>query len=248
MHAAVFTNGPMMGKRLSGGSKLTRGRVVGEFAAGAAAGGVAGLAVRRRHRRLGYATAVLGVTCGVMRAWTRSFTGWTPCGRVLSAEHEMDLRKSFDDEGPRHSWLGRFSTDFRSYAVGYGDLPDDVLEGVGGLILLVQEFAPVDVGGTHAAAASDFAQLSAKRGIVAWGLVPLEMSAEPALEGVLVILGSANVLDAATAASMLARVGARDAVGMDQRGAVMMGAGRSFLIRRPMLHRQALQTYGLCCR
>jgi len=112
----------------------------------------------------------------------------------------------------------------------------------------VQEFAPVDVSGTDAAAASDFAQLSAKRGIVAWGLVPLEMSAEPALEGVLVILGSANVLDAATAASMLARVGARDAVGMDQRGAVMMGAGRSFLIRRPMLHRQALQTYGLCCR
>jgi hypothetical protein len=247
MDAAVFTNGPMMGKRLSRRSKLTRRRVAGEFAARTAAGAAAGLAVRRRHRRLGGATAALGLAYGSMRAWTRSFTHWTPCGRVVSAEHQINELKSFDDEGPRHSWFGRFSTDFQSYAIGYGDLPSDVVEGLGGLILLVQDFAPVGAGGTGAGPGSDFAQLSAKRGIVAWGLVPLETSAEAGLEGVLIVLGSDHALDAATAAWMLAEIGARDAVGMDQRGAVMMGAGRSFLIRRPRLHRQAMQTYGLCC-
>jgi hypothetical protein len=75
----------------------------------------------------------------------------------------------------------------------------------------------------------------------------LEGQANRGLAGVIVVLGSREALDAETAARVLARLGARDAVGMDQSGCVMMGTRRSLLVGPPRLHRQAMQTYGLCC-
>jgi hypothetical protein len=244
MEAAVFTNGPMMGKRLSPRSKLTRRRVAWEFAAGAGTGAIAGLGLGRAGRG-GYALGAVGAAFGSLHAWRRAFTQWAPCGHAVSAALGIRQQSSFDGEGSRHSWFGRFGTDFRSYAVGHGDLPVDVVEGLGGLILLVDRFAPVDASGPGPG--SDFAVLAHKRGIVAWGLVPLEVRANPRLAGVIVVLGSREALDAATAARLLARLGARDAVGMDQSGCVMMGARRSLLVGPPPLHRQAMQTYGLCC-
>jgi hypothetical protein len=64
--------------------------------------------------------------------------------------------------------------------------------------------------------------------------------------GVLFVLGSRE-RTAAEAGVTLAALGARDAVTMDQRGSVMLGAGRSFAIGPPLPHRQLIQHYGLCC-
>jgi hypothetical protein len=244
---AMFTNGPMMGRRLSPRSKLTRRRVAWEFIAAAVGAGATAAFGLGRAGFSRYALGAIGAACGSVHAWRRSFTQWRPCGHVISAEHRIRQQVSFDHESPRHSWLGRFSTDFRSYAIGYGDLPGDVVEGMGGLILLVQDFAPVRGSGTGVGSGSDFAQLSHKRGIVAWGLVPLRMSGDPDLTGVIAVLGSRKALDAAMAARLLCRIGARDAVGLDQSGSAMMGARQSFLVGPPPLHRQAMQTYGLCC-
>jgi hypothetical protein len=247
MDFAMFTNGPMMGRRLSPRSKLTRRRVAWEFVGAAVgAGAIAALGLGRAGYSR-YALGAVGAACGSVHAWRRSFTGWRPCGHVISAQHRIREQVSFDHESPRHSWIGRFSTDFQSYVIGYGDLPENVVEGLGGLIMLVQDFAPVRGNGPGVGPGSDFAQLRHKRGIIAWGLVPLRMSGDPDLAGVIVILGSQKAFDAATAARLLARIGARDAVGMDQSGSVMMGARQSFLVGPPPLHRQSMQTYGLCC-
>lgn len=233
--AAVFTNGPMMGKRVFPGVKVTRARVAVELAGALLAGGALG----------GLAGAVLG---GAISA-ARSFRHWEPCGFIAGAGEGCTRRRSFDGESARHSWIGRTGVPFGTYAVGYGDLPEDVVEGVGGLLLLVAGGRVVSGPG----AGADLDALGDKPGVAAWGLVPLGESgasadgggaaARPA--GVLAVLGSPR-MTAAAAAGLLAGLGADAAVGTDQRGAVMLGVGATCVIRPPW-HRQAMQDYGLCC-
>jgi hypothetical protein len=251
--AALFTNGPMMGKRVWPGVKQTRAVVAAELGLAAAGGALAGAAPAGRRVGAGAAGRVaggaIGATLGSLAIWTHAFRRWTPCGQVAAAAAGINLRKSFDDEGLRHSWIGRYADGFSDYQIGYGDLPAGIVEGVGGLLMLVQDHAPADIkhrSGVSADAAdvgADLTMLGAKPGIVAWGLVPLEVRG---LDGVIAVFGS-RVMDANTAAEVLARIGARAAVGMDQRGAVMLGMRGSCLIRPPR-HRQVMQTYGLCCR
>jgi hypothetical protein len=62
-----------------------------------------------------------------------------------------------------------------------------------------------------------------------------------------VVIGGQR-LTAAAAAEILCRAGARAAVAMDQSGCAMMGAYGRFMVGPPGYHRQAMQTYGLCCR
>ena len=244
--ASVFTNGPMMGKRL-GRQKLTRDRAAWELArwctAGAVTGFLAGSSSRSRRR---FRTAFAGATVASSATWLRMFSGWVPCGDVLGRAAGIADRRNFGLEGAGHSWFGRFSIGFDSYAVGSGQPPEGVLEGLGGVISLVRDFqAPSSTPGSRSYDA-DFAALSTKKGVAAWGLVPLDTAAATNLPGVLVVLASRE-LDAAAAAALLCSIGARDAVAMDQGGSVMLGAGREFAAGPPPLHRQAMQTYGLCC-
>jgi hypothetical protein len=252
LDAAVFTNGPMMGRRLPGGRKVTRSRVPLEFALCAAVGTAAGLGVARlAGPRQGW---LLGGVAGGAVAWRRTLTGWVPCGRVRGRAGGIDDRRNFDDEGSGHAWLGRFGREFASYRIDGGDLPDGVEEGTGGLILLVRDFAVVGGEADDAGDGRDLARLGHKHGVVAWGLVPVPGPAPgvPGVPsatgaGVVVVLGGRR-LGTATAAAILQAMGARAAVATDQSGSVLMGSGRRCVLPPPSLPRQSIQLYGLCCR
>ena len=241
LDAAVFTNGPMMGKRLGGRRKLTRRWAASELMRWTSGGAVGGFLLGRESRsRLG--AALGGAALGTLHAWRRIFTSWSACGDVLSRRNGIVDRRNFDFEGETHAWFGRFSTEFGSYAVGDGQLPDGVSEGLGGLIRIVRAFEPAGMTRCD----SDFAALSAKKGVAAWGLVPLACRSGER-DGILVVLASRR-LDAAAAAALLCSIGTREAVATDQSGSVMMGARQEFMVGPPPIHRQAMQTYGLCCR
>ncbi len=256
LDAAIFTNGPMMGKRLGRTRKVTRGSAAWEFAIWTGMGIICGLA---SGWRLGspYLGGVGGAIIGVGLAWLRIFTNWVPCGAVISAYSGIDDQRPFD--GERHAWLGRSGHDFSSYRVGLGDPPKGVCEGLGGLILLVRNFRPAGTKIGDVAFNDDFAQLSKKNGVVAWGLVPLDRAAHSADErgpeinrteapaGVIVVIGSRG-LNAEVVAARLCAIGTRDAVAMDQRACIMMGAAGQFMIGPPPLHRQDMQRYGLYCQ
>lgn len=242
--ASVFTNGPMMGKWL-GRRKLTRERAAWQLARSGAAGAVAGFAAGSSPRsRRPYGTALAGAAVAGSATWRRIFTGWIPCGVVLGRQAGIADLRDFEHEGTGHSWFGRSSTGFDSYAVGSGHPAGDIVEGLGGVISLVRDFRPPSrTPGSHGYDAA-FAALANKRGVAAWGLVPLDSADLP---GVLVVLAS-RTHDAAAAAALLCSIGARDAVAMDQGMSVMLGIRREFAVGPPPLHRQAMQTYGLCCR
>jgi hypothetical protein len=129
-------------------------------------------------------------------------------------------------------------------------LPPDLVEGAGGLIRLVRDFAPAGSRAEHAARDRDFLELKQKRGVVAWGLAPIEtgqVSGGGVPAGVLVVLGSKDAT-AAAAADQLCQAGVRDAVATDQRGMVMLGSRGRFMIGPPTALRQAIQVYGFCCQ
>jgi hypothetical protein len=246
LDAAVFTNGPMMGRRLPRGRKMTRSSVPLEFAIWAAVGTAVGLGVARTAGLRG--SWLLGGVAGGAIAWRRTLTGWVPCGRVRSRADGLDDRRNFDHEGDRHAWFGRFGGDFASYRIDGGDLPAGIEEGAGGLILLVRDFTVVGRQVGDPGYCRDFAEDSHKKGVVAWGLVPGGPAAHPAQgAGVLIVLGGRR-LRAAAAAAILQAIGTRDAVATDQRGSVLMGSGRECVLRPPSLPRQSMQLYGLRCR
>jgi hypothetical protein len=247
LDATLFTNGPMMGKRLAG-SKVTRSRVAAEFllwvAAGVGLGAGAALAGLPRWRHGWWFGGTVGTAAGALAAWRRSFAGWVPCGLVLGQAGRIDERRNFDHEGGRHAWLGRSGVGFASYQIRDGDLPAGIEEGTGGLILLLRDYQIAGRRVGDPQYRRDFAELAEKKGVVAWALVPIGAGPDA---GVLVVLGGRK-LDAASAASVLHGIGARDAVATDQSGSVMMGSGDGWLLPAPSLPRQSMQVYGLYCR
>ena len=248
LDAALFTNGPMMGKRLAGGAKVTRSRVPAEFgwwvAVGAGLGAGAGLAGPWRSRRGRWFGGTIGIAAGALLAWRRSFTGWLPCGQVHSQAGGINDRSNFDREGARHAWLGRFGTEFASYQIGDGDPPAGVKEGTGGLIRMLDDYQIVGRRAGDPRYRRDFAELAAKTGVVAWALVPIGDGLDA---GVLVVLGGRR-RDTAWAARVLHGIGARDAVATDQGGSIMMGRGDAWILPAASLPRQSMQVYGLYCR
>jgi hypothetical protein len=248
LDAVLFTNGPMMGKRLAGSGKVTRSRVPAEFllwvAVGAGLGAGAGLAGLPRWRRGWSFGGTVGMAAGALVAWRRSFTGWVPCGLVLGLAGGIDDRRDFDREGARHAWLGRFGMEFASYQIGDGDLPAGIKEGMGGLIRMLHDHQIVGRQAGGPRYRRDFAELAAKKGVVAWALVPAGHGSDA---GVLVVLGGRR-LDAASAASVLHGIGACDAVATDLGGSIMMGRGNVWILPAPSLPRQSMQVYGLYCR
>jgi hypothetical protein len=248
LDAALFTNGPMMGKRLAGSGQVTRSRVPAEFglwvAVGTGLGAGTGLACLWRWRRGWWFGGTVGLAAGALVAWRRSFTGWVPCGQVHGQADGIDDRRNFDCEGARHAWLGRFGSEFASYRIGDRDLPAGIEEGMGGLIRLLDDYQIVGREAGDPRYRRDFAELAAKKGVVAWALVPIGDGPDV---GVLVVLGGRR-LDAASAASVLHSVGARDAVATDQGGSIMMGRGTEWILPAASLPRQSMQVYGLYCR
>ena len=173
LEATVFTNGPMMGKRLGSTLKITRALAAWAFAKWISAGVIGGL-IAGAGSRSPELFGISGAAIGIAHAWGRTFTNWVPCGAVCSRDSRIDDRRNFDDEGETHAWIGRFASDFSSYRIGIGDLPEGLREGLGGLILLMRDFTPASTERGDAAFNRDFAQLSQKKGVVAWGLVPLD--------------------------------------------------------------------------
>jgi hypothetical protein len=242
----------MVGKRL-GRWKVTKVvaalHLTGLIVLGASLGALSGRRGGRSLRR----HAATGMAVGAVLSCTRILCGWKPCGEIRSKTNAIDFRDDFDGEAPRHAWLGRTAEEtFDGYRVGQGRLSTDIVEAVGGLLLLVKEHRipstePGDVGYDR-----DFAECRSKRGIAAWGLVPVAdpegrgtVGSAP-LGGVLVVVGAKRG-SAAEVASFLLRLGARHAVAMDPRGSSMVGSFASFQVGPPPPHRQIIQTYGLAC-
>lgn len=241
LDAAVFTNGPMTGKRFASGDKVTRSRAllaVGSHAATAAACTRALV----RNSRLAFPAAA-----GVLAAaWAAQdvLDGWAPCGHVVGAKHQVRDLRDFDGEGRAHAWFGRVGVDYESYRVASGHPPARLVEGCGGLLLLVRDFAVACFDTT-------FIAYPLKRGVAAWALVDVPpricgVSASKPLSGVLLVIASRS-LTAAGAAHVLVSAGARDAVATDQRASILLGAKATCTVGPPPWHRQAFQEYGLYC-
>ncbi|RBP14138.1 hypothetical protein DFR50_110164 [Roseiarcus fermentans] len=233
LNAAIFTNGPMMGKRV-GMLKITRGAVVTVVAGATAIGALAGLAVGRN-----WVSGLIGAAVCAGAAWIRVFADWTPCGTVCGRDQGVLDRRNFDDEADAHAWIGRFGQDFASYRIGRGDLPPDACEGLGGLVLLLADYAPASGRIGDRSYHRDFAQLGRKEGVVSWGLAPGHE--------VIAVIGG-KTMNAADVAAIHRSIGARDAVAMDLNACSMMGSAGRFFIGPPPWHRQSMQIYGLCCK
>ncbi len=239
LDAVVFTNGPMMGRRVAG-VKLTRRSAAAGIALSAALGGgaaastVAARGVRSARR------AAAGAGVAASAAMNLAFSDWTACG-AINGPDPVAPDRSFDAEGAGHGWIGRFGDGFAAHRIGFGDLPVDALEGVGGLLLLIQSGLAVTSADADAPA-SDLRTLGDKPGIVAWALLPRRAGDG----GMIVVLGS-ETATATAATHALVDLGVTGAVGTDQGGSVTFGVGPHCLIR-PARHRQKMQTHGLCCR
>jgi hypothetical protein len=191
-----------------------------------------------------YPVATIAATGAVAVASVRSlFCDWAPCGYVVGEKNGVRDFRDFDGEGRAHAWLGRFGTEFDSYGIGQGQLPHGVVEGSGGLFLLVRKCAPAYVD-------TDFHAFVYKRGVVAWALVDLisldDAHEQTDVRGVLLVIGS-RLLRAAEAADLLVAIGARDAVATDQSASVLLGACSSIAVGPPSILRQGFQQYGFYC-
>jgi hypothetical protein len=256
LDAVVFTNGPLMGKRLWGSQKVTRHSVPRLFAGSIGVGLLGGFSAAFGSRAQYFAGAG-GAALGAAYAWRQAFTDWVPCGSVRSQRDSVDDRRDFDREGHRHAWMGRSSSEFSSHRIGYGDLPEDISDGVGGLIMLVQNYKARTKYVGDPTYDADFALLHRNTGVAAWALVPAVFSRSrlssvdgdaQAEDGVIVVAGSRDSLNCEEMAVWLCSIGARDAVATDLSKCSMMGAGDNCSIGPPPTHRQHLQLYGLYCR
>jgi hypothetical protein len=242
LSAVVVTNGPLMGKHLLMQREATKPNVVAELGLLATIGALLGALVSRRRSKTGWGAAVsclVAITIG----WWHCFTGWQPCGGV-TGRRVTGSRTTFAGEGPRHAWIGRRDLPFASYAIGQGDLPDDLIEGLGGLIRVVRHGDVPETEWHDHDRDPELARMAEKRGVVAWALVPLGEGQEPV--GVLVVVGSAH-RTALEAGRLLQRLGARDAVATDLRRCAYLRVGGYDLVGPPPFSRQGIQHYGLYC-
>jgi hypothetical protein len=233
LKAAIFTNGPMMGKRF-GMLKITRGSVVKIVAGAAFIGAFTGLAIGRDWF---YSLAGAAFCGGAV--WARVFANWIPCGTVCGLGQGVLDRRNFDNEASTHAWIGRFGQDFASYRIGLGDLPSNACEGLGGLVLLLGNCTPASDKIGDRSYNYDFAQLGRKKGVVSWGFVPGHK--------VIAVIGG-KTLSGVEVAAIHRSIGTRDAVAMDLSACSMMGSAGRFFIGPPPLHRQSMQMYGLYCK
>jgi hypothetical protein len=225
----VTTNGPMMGKLNRRGKRVGRLRII---ATGGLAVATAG-AVAATTRSVGRGLLVGAV--GTTVAWFRSFGGWIPCGFVQSSSNNIDDRSDFRNEGPTFGWIGRRAGS-PVPVIGRGQLPEDITDGMGGLLLLMADGVPIRAG-TQDVFTANIARLGDKRGVVAWATTET---------GAVVVVGSASH-DVHGATELLLSLGARDAIATDQKRCVVLIVDGTMLVGPPPPARQQLQRYGLSC-
>ncbi len=225
----VTTNGPMMGKLNRRGKRVGRVRIISTGGLAVTAAGA--VAATTRSVRRGLAVGAVGTAA----AWFRSFGGWIPCGFVRSSSNDINDRSDFENEGPTFGWIGRRDGS-HAPVIGRGQLPDDIAEGMGGLLLLMTDGVPIRAG-TADVFMANIARLGNKRGVVAWATTDA---------GAVVVVASAshNVHDAT---NLLLLLGARDAIATDQRRCVVLIVDGTTLLGPPPPARQQLQRYGLSC-
>ena len=235
LDAAVFSNGPYVGRI---GRAAVAARMGGCVAAGAAGG--AALA-RRRAVGVGF-----GAVAGVAAGWWVALTGWEPCGFVHSEQAGVDDRRDWRGEGRTHGWIGRGGEGFESYGVGLGNPPDGLREAMGGLIPLIVDGTVLGAEPTAPSYHPDYARSRTKKRLVTWSLLPTPDS--PHGSGALLVVATRNRGASAGLATHLLDLGVSGAVATDSSGCAMLGRGRRFVLGPPSPHRQAVQQYGLCCK
>ena len=239
IEAVVATNGPMMGKRSRSGRQVDRMTLARSAVAGAlTAAGLAWVTTPRCGRPIRSAAAGAAAGLGALVVLARGFDGWQVCGRVCSAAIGVTDLSDFENEGPSFAWIGRRAEDMPP-EVGYGQLPDDVTEGLGGLLPLIVEGRAV-LPGRGDPWSANVARLGNKRGVAAWAVCPTTRD-RPAL---LIVAASAEAT-AIEAGACLLELGARGAVAADQRGCALLVVGGRCVVGPPRLARQLIQRYGL---
>lgn len=227
LDAAAFTNGPYVGR-------LSRAEVATRIGGCVAAGAIGG-----RGRR------ALGALAGLALGWRLALTGWEPCGLVHSEENGIDDRRDWRGEGATHGWIGRSGEGFGSYAVGLGNPPDGLREGMGGLIPLIVDGEVLGADPADPNHHPDYARSRTKKQLVTWCLLPTPGAQS---SGALLVVATRDRAASAELATHLIDLGVTGAVATDSSGCAMLGSERHFVLGPPHLHRQTIQQYGLCCK
>jgi hypothetical protein len=239
LDAAVFTNGPYVGR-------LSRTAVAARLGACVAAGALGGALLQttgsEKRQALGW---VLGALTGLGLGWWIALTDWEPCGLAHSETNGIDDRRDWRGEGATHGWIGRSGKGFDSYTVGLGNPPKGLWEAMGGLIPLIVDGEVLGADPADPNYHPDYARSRAKKQLVAWCLLPAPGAQS---SGALLVVATRDQAASAELAPHLIDLGVTGAVATDSSGCAMLGSGRRFLLGPPHLHRQTIQQYGLCCQ
>jgi hypothetical protein len=251
LDAAVFTNGPYVGR-------IGRAAVAARLSACVAAGAIAGasrsvvplscIAGQRNHatcRGRSAAGAALGALVGLGLGWRAALSGWQPCGLVRSEAAGIDDRRDWRGEGATHGWIGRSGENFESYAVGLGNPPEGLREAMGGLIPLIVDGEVLGADPADPNHHPDYARSRTKKQLVTWCLLPTPNAQG---SGALLVVATRDRAASAELATHLIDLGVTGAVATDSSGCAMLGSGRRFVLGPPHLHRQTIQQYGLYCK
>ncbi len=247
LDAAVFTNGPYVGR-------LSRTAVAARLGGCVAVGAIAGASrsvvplsciAGQRNHATGRGQWALGALAGLGLGWWLTLTGWEPCGLVHSEENGIDDRRDWRGEGATHGWIGRGGERFDSYAVGLGNPPEGLREAMGGLIPLIVGGEVLGADPADPNYHPDYARSRTKKQLVTWCLLP---TPDTQSGGALLAVATRDRAASAELATHLTALGVTGAVATDSSGCAMLGCGRRFVLGPPRLHRQTIQQYGLCCK
>lgn len=246
LEAAIFTNGPYVGR-------IGRAAVAARLGACVAAGAIGGagwallqtIGTQKRQARRQVVGAALGAIAGFGFGWWAALTGWEPCGAVHSETNGINDRRDWRGEGATHGWIGRSGEGFDSYAVGLGNPPEGLREAMGGLIPLIAGGEVLGADSDDPNHHPDYARSRTKKQLVTWCLLPTPNAQG---SGALLVVATRDRAASAQLATHLIDLGVTGAVATDSSGCAMLGSGRRFFLGPPHLHRQTIQQYGLCCK
>jgi len=219
-----------------------------------------------------------GLSGAAGRALVEVLRGGVPYGVVRGSKHRIFERGMGYNGSLAH--FGRSGAAFRTYDSALGNAPRGMSEVMGGLIPLIIDFTLMSSTSGTPNFNEHFFKLSNHAGCVAWALVPLGVNNPPRsdldpsqlvtpvsdsdlsgvnltmpgasqpLDGLVVVVGKYALAFAVAAQTMLASIGARDAVAMDGSDSVMLGSGTTLFPiypggnGSPALIKNWIQKYG----